>query len=206
VLTAFVAAVIYIVRGAVATAVQQAAARELETLRHTFTRELEEARQTFTRQIEQERADAQRALEGFKAELTLAAETRRHVAAARVKALGELAESGSLLLLRVSEAAPSNPESVRRFREECMRLVATASRLAYLFSPGTGDLIMMTAALLSENAGKAVAGATDATWSEVKKHAAATAKWMTDLAREQAESRSDAAALLPTATASASDH
>jgi hypothetical protein len=102
---AVVIVVLLAARGAVLSGVQQAAARELETMRATFTDSLEERRRTFVREIERERQDSLRALEFFKAELGEKAEMRRQVIARRLTALEEIAAAGEPL---VRELAPNS--------------------------------------------------------------------------------------------------
>jgi hypothetical protein len=97
-LGAIVLALLFIVRGAIATAVTQAGAKEIERLKGQLAGELEKERQAFARELEQTRNAAARALEQFKTELTLGAELRRQVAAARVKAVGEILQKSTELL------------------------------------------------------------------------------------------------------------
>jgi hypothetical protein len=86
------------VRGSILKGVQNAAEKELETMRAKFTESLEEKRQAFARELERERQEAARALEIFKAELGEKAEMRRQVIAKRLAALEEISAAGEPLV------------------------------------------------------------------------------------------------------------
>lgn len=74
---ALIAAIaVFVTRGAIATAVAQAGAEEIERLKGQLAKELEKERQSFAREVQRESQEAARALEGFKADLALAAKRR----------------------------------------------------------------------------------------------------------------------------------
>lgn len=81
------AACLRLAQGALVEAVRRAGERELEGLRQNGAADLERMRQS-----------AARDLEGFKADLALAAEMRRQVAAARVTALTRLSHGSRAVL------------------------------------------------------------------------------------------------------------
>jgi hypothetical protein len=109
----FSLAILYMVRGAIATAITQAANREMETLKAKFAEQLEEKRQAFAQDLERERHLAASALEEFKADLTLKAETRRHVASKRVEAVGAILAQGDELDRMVSLGATDDLQRSR---------------------------------------------------------------------------------------------
>jgi hypothetical protein len=88
-----VAVLLYMTRGAIAVAVDQAAKREIEKYRGDLARELERERQAFSREIEREKQGAAQALEGFKSELTFGAEVRRQTAMRKVEAVMKIASA-----------------------------------------------------------------------------------------------------------------
>jgi hypothetical protein len=105
----------YIVRGSIITAVQQGAARELESLRAASARELEAQRGRFARE-----------LEAFKTELTLNAEFRRQVVARRIAALEAIAIvsgslAGALFLAVPTEIIEKNHAAIGAFHNELVR-------------------------------------------------------------------------------------
>ncbi len=95
---AVIAVLLFAVRGAILSGVQQAAAKELEAMRVKFTESLEEKRQAFARELERDKQDAARSLELFKAELGEKAEMRRQVIAKRITALEEISAAGEPLV------------------------------------------------------------------------------------------------------------
>src|SRR5258708_9205616 len=78
------ALLVFVTRNAIATAVTQAGNRELERLRGELNRSLETYKHELQQERERERDAAAHILEQFKAELSLGAEVRRHVAARKV--------------------------------------------------------------------------------------------------------------------------
>jgi hypothetical protein len=95
---AVIAVLLLAVRGSILAGVQQAAAKELETMRAKFTESLEEKRQAFTREMEREKQEAARSLEFFKSELGEKAEMRRQVISKRITALEEISAAGEPLV------------------------------------------------------------------------------------------------------------
>lgn len=98
---AVVGVIIYVVRGAVAKAVQQAGDRELARLNAKLDLQLEDKRQQFTRDLAHERelsekaaAEAQRAfareMERYKTELNVGAEARRQIVMRRLDAIDRI--------------------------------------------------------------------------------------------------------------------
>lgn len=98
VLVSLAAGVLYVTREAIATAVQQAGAREIERLRGELAGQLEKERQAFTRELERERQAANRDLEKFKTDLASEAEVRRQVATQRVGSLMRMAAGAKALI------------------------------------------------------------------------------------------------------------
>src|SRR4051794_38158020 len=94
---------LWLARAALERAVEQAQQRSLENYKSDLQRALQQERafaeQAFARELDERRVLAQRDLESFKAELTLAAEVRRHVAAQKVKVLLQLADKFNMVLL-----------------------------------------------------------------------------------------------------------
>jgi hypothetical protein len=97
--------ILYVTKGAIATAVAQAGAREIERLKGELAKELERERQAFARELERERCEAGTALERFKTELTFEAEVRRQVAGKKVEALLAIFTVSDALVGRVFWAA-----------------------------------------------------------------------------------------------------
>jgi hypothetical protein len=88
---------VHIVKGAIVTAVKEAGKQELARLKAELDERLESKKQEFATTMEQYRQVAERELETFKAQLQLAAEVRRQVAAKKVAALVEIAAAGEAL-------------------------------------------------------------------------------------------------------------
>ena len=111
-LAVIAALIVYVTRAAIATAVTQAGAREMERLKSVLAKEMEKERQAFTREIERDKQEAARALEEFKATLTLDAEVRRQAAAKKVGALMKVAD----LAVRMIGRALYDPEVTDRIK------------------------------------------------------------------------------------------
>ncbi|MGH7434244.1 MAG: hypothetical protein ACRENE_01050 [Polyangiaceae bacterium] len=105
------AAILYVVRGAVAKAVELTGERELEQLKDQLAKQMETERQRFTAALERERSAAAKDLEAFKADLTLRAEVRRQVAAKKVEAIEEIMSVGEPLIRDVLNARPGDPDA-----------------------------------------------------------------------------------------------
>ena len=84
--------ILWMVKGSIATAIQQAGTREIERVKGEIAADLENERQSFSREVEREKRDAARDLESFKAQLTLDAEVRRQAAAKKVDVLVKFVE------------------------------------------------------------------------------------------------------------------
>jgi hypothetical protein len=107
ILVAIAGGLLYVTRNAIATAVHQAGAREIERLKGELAQALEKERQAFAREVQRETHAAARALEQFKAQLTLEAEVRRQVASRRVDALVGVVNVGQTLAVDLNEALAS---------------------------------------------------------------------------------------------------
>jgi hypothetical protein len=130
---AVIAVLLLAVRGSILAGVQQAAAKELETMRAKFTESLEERRQAFIREIEHERQEAARALEVFKAELGEKAEMRRQVIAKRLAALEEISAAGEPL---VRDAGFSNSRDVSGKISALNHFTVVMRQHSHILSPG----------------------------------------------------------------------
>ncbi|MGH7434835.1 MAG: hypothetical protein ACRENE_04100 [Polyangiaceae bacterium] len=146
VLTAAAGALIYVTRGAIAVAVTQAGAREVERLkgdlakdlerdRHAFAKDLERERMAFARELEGDRQRTTAALEQFKAQLTLDAETRRQAAAKKVEAILRVSEA-TISLMRVFLGLGSQAQA--RF-DATLALARTKVEGDVLFSTAARD-------------------------------------------------------------------
>jgi hypothetical protein len=102
-LAAIAAIIVYVTRGAIATAVTQAGAREIVRLKDELERALAKDKQAFDRELARERDNADRLLEQFKSQLTLEAEVRRQVAAKKVDVVVRFIDLGNRLPGRVVE-------------------------------------------------------------------------------------------------------
>ena len=152
-----VAFFLYLARAAVARAITQAAQMEIEKRKAELAKGVEEYKQTLARELEEVRARAAKDLETFKAELTLAAEVRRHVAALRVAALVSIVEQGDSLGRLATGIR--NPEEDTKAADAFLQYIDTVRLKQYLFSHDV-------AAKLSSYASTAMAEA--ALWRENK--------------------------------------
>lgn len=99
---------VYIVKGAMVTAVKEAGKQELARLKADLDERLETKKHEFERKMAELGRVAERELETFKAQLQLAAEVRRQVAAKKVAALVEIAAAGEALQRDVLNVRPDN--------------------------------------------------------------------------------------------------
>jgi hypothetical protein len=132
--------VLYIVRGAVATAVAQAATAEVERLKGTLASELEVKRALFARE-----------LEVYKADLALPSEVRRRGAEQKVDALLELIRLGAPLARQIRNAPESS--DAEAFAETMAALNGFSVRvveLEHFFDEETADQLAAHSAKLLE--------------------------------------------------------
>lgn len=99
-----------IVRGAISTAVTQAGRAEIVRLQGVLAESLEEKRQAFHQALDAARTEGARDLESYKAELQLASEVRRQLAARKVEALLKIAMLGEALQRHVLNVRPGHSE------------------------------------------------------------------------------------------------
>lgn len=110
---------------------------QLEASRQNFIRELERDRERLQNQIEGARAVAAHQLETFKAELTLAAEVRRQVAARRVEALDRLARDAVEVGRLMWNIAANDREGLAKIKAHIDERIASS----HLFSPKLVDAL-----------------------------------------------------------------
>ena len=145
-----IAVILYVVRHAVAKAVELAGQKELERLkcelakdiddkRNSFTLELEAKREAFARELETQRRAAAREIEEFKAELTMAAEIRRQVAAERVKAVMTLVKEGEPLIRVVMNSSKKDFNLSTEVSLKIFDFMARVRELAHLFEADVAE-------------------------------------------------------------------
>lgn len=119
----------YVVRGAVAKAVELAGQKELERLKTELSKDIEDKRNAFARELEVERQAAARNLEAFKAELTKHIEDKRSTFARELEVERQTAARN----LEAFKAELSLPAEVRR--QVAARKVAAAAEIMQLGEP-----------------------------------------------------------------------
>lgn len=105
---------LWLARGAIAKAVNHAAARELVRLKSSLDAELEDHKKRLQLEVQQQQSLLQKDLERFRAELTLAAETRRLLAAHKVSSFIEVVRLARELHAELETVALGDPLSRKR--------------------------------------------------------------------------------------------
>ena len=109
-----IAFALWLARGAIAKAVNHAAARELVQLKSSLDSELEDHKKRLQLEVQQQHSLLQKDLERFRAELTLAAETRRLLAAHKVSSFIEVVRLARELHAELESVALGDPLSRKR--------------------------------------------------------------------------------------------
>lgn len=123
----------FVAKSAIARAVDQAARREIEYLKGELAKELERMRMSFQRDLELERQNAARSLEEFKAQLTVASETRRQLAALRLATVIDLMKRAEPLQRTMVNIGPLDPQSHAKAVEAMRDFFRSVEEVAVIF-------------------------------------------------------------------------